>query len=489
MKMPLFAVAFSLFVMEMNTPGAEVVANDPGSVAARSESGGRNNWARAGKPATASPGVDGSGSTDSAVEASMPPGYLLAAASEAGKRLVAHKEAVTTVKAALETALKDLSVHFDAKPAARGAFTDARNQRWGGAPFEAKLKGRPIKGLVLCSVGEHGTDLAVAYCRADAPASEWAKRGAGHPGVADRTRGKMTEYRFPDGTGSIQLPEGWKTSARTAIQGVPIEGPAGQLVTIGQSISINTPDSIAVQTQLQLQAQARQMGFPPPPGVDLLVAPFAEPAETVKLLIPQLSHIGQRKGGPALRLERFLEPPKPAAPMMPNGKAASLYFAITRTVADKATLYRARADIENWVIGPGAWTMTYTEVAAPDATFDEDLPVMGAIVKSLKTDPGALRRETGRAIQAMNQRFAVYQQARATRAKAFDDYFQSQQRNSIIRDRAAVDFDEVIRGVRTVENTRTGERHSVDLGNVNEIVEELNRPEAGRFVQIPLRNE
>ena len=81
------------------------------------------------------------------------------------------------------------------------------------------------------------------------------------------------------------------------------------------------------------------------------------------------------------------------------------------------------------------------------------------------------------------------QQAHATQQAAFDDYFKSIQRNSLIRDRSATDFDEVIRGVRTVQDTRTGERTSVDLGNVNEIVDKLNEHDPGRYVQIPLRDE
>jgi hypothetical protein len=81
------------------------------------------------------------------------------------------------------------------------------------------------------------------------------------------------------------------------------------------------------------------------------------------------------------------------------------------------------------------------------------------------------------------------QKAHATQVEAFDDYFKSQQRNSLIRDRSATDFDEVIRGVRTVEDTRTGERTSVDLGNVNEIVDKLNEHDPDRYIQIPLKDE
>jgi hypothetical protein len=62
-------------------------------------------------------------------------------------------------------------------------------------------------------------------------------------------------------------------------------------------------------------------------------------------------------------------------------------------------------------------------------------------------------------------------------------------RNSVIRSRSNDDFDEVIRGFRTVEDTNTGEKRSVDLGNVDQIVDNLNYYDPGRYKQIPLRDE
>ena len=114
---------------------------------------------------------------------------------------------------------------------------------------------------------------------------------------------------------------------------------------------------------------------------------------------------------------------------------------------------------------------------------------MLAIATSLKTDAQAIQRATGRALDAQNANFQAMQRAHATQVEGFDDYMKSQQRNSLIRDRSAADFDEVIRGQRTVEDTRTGERTSVNLGNVNEIVEKLNEHDPDRYIQIPLRDE
>jgi hypothetical protein len=199
--------------------------------------------------------------------------------------------------------------------------------------------------------------------------------------------------------------------------------------------------------------------------------------------------MSQRRGGPTVKLDKILEEPKPAQAGFPNGQASTVYFAVTRTTGGVPTRYRARAQIETWVVGQGAWSMYFSELAAPDTSFDKDWPMMFAIAQSLKTDPQAVQRATGRAIQAQNQNFQAMQKAHATQVAAFDDYMKSQQRNSLIRDRSAADFDEVIRGQRTVQDTRTGERTSVNLGNVNEIVDKLNEHDPDRYIQIPLRDE
>lgn len=421
----------------------------------------------------------------------IPADYKVVTVTESGRRLVAHKANARSVQSVLAEAIRDFSKYFDAKPAINGAFAEARERRYGGASFTARFKGQAVKGTVFCNATDQGADVAVTYWRADAPAAEWTKLGGGVnvPGADGASPLKTTIYSFPDGTGSIDLPNGWNTSSRTCIQGIHIEGPAGQMIAINQTYTVNTPDSFAVQTQIQLVNQARQMGFAPPPAIEMLIAPYTEPVEAMKSLIPQISQMSYKRRGPTLKLDRILEPPKSVQAAFPNGRAASVYFAITRETNGVAAHYRSAAQIETWSVGPGAWCFTFTELAAPEASFETDLPVMHAILSSLKVNPDAMQRETGRAIQAMNRRFEVSQRLHAENQKAFEDYFQSQQRNSIIRDRSAIDFAEVIRGERTVEDTTTGGRRSVDLGNVDDIVDALNRSDPGRYIQIPLRDE
>jgi hypothetical protein len=111
------------------------------------------------------------------------------------------------------------------------------------------------------------------------------------------------------------------------------------------------------------------------------------------------------------------------------------------------------------------------------------------MMSSLKENAAVIAQQTRQQIDAQNARFEAQQRAHREVQAAYDDYNKSQARNSIIRSRSNDDFDEVIRGYRTVEDTSTGNRSSVNLGNVDHVVDTLNQYEPGRYKQIPLRDE
>ena len=72
---------------------------------------------------------------------------------------------------------------------------------------------------------------------------------------------------------------------------------------------------------------------------------------------------------------------------------------------------------------------------------------------------------------------------------AFDHYRESMHNNEVVRTRSNADFDEVIRGYRTMEDTASGNRTTVDLGHIDNVVDKLNEGDPGRYRQIPLRDE
>ena len=114
---------------------------------------------------------------------------------------------------------------------------------------------------------------------------------------------------------------------------------------------------------------------------------------------------------------------------------------------------------------------------------------MLAIAKSWKLNDAVVQEHTQQNINASNQRFEAFEHSMKDKQDAFDSYLKSVQHNELIQERSNADFDEVIRGYRTVYDTESGNRSSADLGNVNEIVNSLNERDPGRYIQIPLRDE
>jgi hypothetical protein len=437
-------------------------------------------------PLDAEPEQPPGGSTSKASKATsqLPAGYEVVTATELGKKLVAHKAGATSVPKALSAALRDLAPLFDSPPTRKGAFADTKAQHWGAASFTAQLQGQPVNGVVSCATGDQGADLVVTYCRADAPNSEWSKLGgvlAASPGLPAGL--KLTTYQFPDGTGSIQLPDGWQTTAQSCIKGFQVRGPANQLITISMSRTVDIPNSLAVQTEVRLA----RMGIHS--SAELLVAPFTGPVEALKNLMPQLSRQSVSHGGPAVELDRLIGEPQPERAGLPNGQAATLSYAYRRIAGGQSVPYRAIACIQTSPLTSEAWMFFINELTAPEASFAKDLPLMQAIFNSYKSNSKVIQQQTAEIIRGMNQRFHAQQQAHAENQQAFDGYLQTLQNNSDRTDRSTVNFIEVLRGEGTIQDTVTGERRNVNLAHLEDIVDALNRADPNRYAPIPLRDQ
>ncbi len=151
--------------------------------------------------------------------------------------------------------------------------------------------------------------------------------------------------------------------------------------------------------------------------------------------------------------------------------------------------YRSLIQLEVYPIGQDTWGFYATQLIAPKETFQKDLPVMLAQSMSLRENAAVIQQKTREAIDAQNRRFAALQAANKEVQQAFDEQNKHWAQNQLITSRSNANFDEVIRGYRTVEDTSTGNRTSVDLGNVHQVVENLNYYDPGRYKEIPLRDE
>ena len=198
--------------------------------------------------------------------------------------------------------------------------------------------------------------------------------------------------------------------------------------------------------------------------------------------------MSQSRGGPSIVLDQILETETVPA-QLPGGQAQRIYFSSDHSQNGQTVHRRAWAQMECYPVGSGTWGIYCSEVSSPDASFDRDLPTMVAIAKSWKLNDSVVQQHTQQNIAAQNQAFAAFEQSMREKQDAFDSYLKSVQHNELIQERSNANFDEVIRGYRTVYDTETGQRTSADLGNVNEIVNSLNEYDPGRYVQIPLRDE
>jgi hypothetical protein len=430
-----------------------------------------------------------------------PAGYTIVNATDAGKAMSAQKPDADSVQAALESAFADLAQYFGSKLAIKNGFVDSRDRKSGGASFASNFNGQDIKGFVSCKLGDKGATVAVIYCRADATPDQWSKlssasagKGGGGGGggaandlTAAAAQVPLQPYQFPDGSGSIGIAQGWQTNAQSCMGGFQINGPADQMIYIGVSFSVVTPDSLAVRNRMQMEASARQLGSRLPP-MQMLVAPFTGPGQALVNLVPQISQISQSQGGPAVAVDHVQEV-KQMPPIVPRAQTAIIFMGITRVTNGQRRHYRAMVEASSVPVLQQSWYLTTTQLSAPDATYERDLPAMVAMTNSMRTNDSVIQQKTAQNIQASNQRFAAQQRSEKELTDAYDSYNKDMERNSVIQSRSNDNFDEIIRGYRTVEDTQTGEKTSVDLGNVDGIVDNLNKADPGRYVQIPLRDE
>jgi hypothetical protein len=478
-----------------------------------------------------------------------PIGYTVAVSTDSGKSLVTQKSNVTTVEAALLATLPDLAAYFDARPTIGSAYQDAHDPTSGGTTFGATLNGQPVRGLVSCKLHDGGASIAVVYGRTDAPKADWEKLmkppaqqasaaapgaaapaaalvpgtpAGGSPGVA------LTEYDYADGTGSVGLVNGWTTQGQSTLDPTVIVGPADQAVVLHNSVNVVTPDSQQVQQRqrlLDMQAQNAanfaQRGYQmptPKPLPPLMVAPFTDPVTAVQNMIPQFSKRSEFNNGPSLALDRIISS-QDLPCQLPNGKRALISYAFTKTLNGESKAYRAQIVLVAAPLqGNTAWMwFARYSVQAPDATFDQDLPIMMAMVNSEKVDQDRTMQVANARNQQMQQmgqqmaaaaaqrqqasyeqfqrdqqtRFDIHEQQMAQTQAGYDAHNQQFRDDQLQRSRNAADFNESIIGTRTIYDTVTGQSGYANLTDVNGVVDSLNQAalDPNRFVQIPLRDQ
>jgi hypothetical protein len=387
-----------------------------------------------------------------------PQGYRLLTDHQAtGRHLTTTRSGSGSATELLALALKEVHGFFDYGPELFGAFRDAGDQR-AEVLFKANFQGTLVAGIGYAVVGQGVGNNGFVF---DTPQTLYESlprlirptggAGATPPPAALNWR----ETPFPDGSGSMRLPDGWVISF--AQKGMAsAHGPHG-VIERGVWASVHTRAAAG-----QLPSIA---GMPFP-------GPVFDPTDPISALqeYTAFSNITSRQQGlPPRRITRVVE----AAPAPPvPGYSQAAYIDYEYELAGRQ--YRCIQYVMLGNVGPtGSWVFYTTYVASPAETFPQNLPILLEIWGSSRTAQHVLQERIETAMQSLREAGEIYRQANRNRESV-------QQK---IHDK----WTEVIRGTRIMEDMLTGDRRSLNLAWSKDIVRKLNEAEGyDRFREIPL---
>jgi hypothetical protein len=247
--------------------------------------------------------------------------------------------------------------------------------------FKAQLKGAPVGGFVLTTFVPNGASrVDILFDRSDRVGKSMnnllAQAAALHDSPAGTSAGAVAALHdviSPDSTVRARIPEGWTT---------PIFG-EGQLVAAG-------PHDVEVDQELSVRCIDPRSSIAN--GVPWLPVPYTQNVERAYLnVVAALT----RRGAIAVTDTQITNVKSMNSPVQGASLAqltgTNVLHGVTRKF-DGLVLVSSQ--------GPGGgWSLTLKMVAAPQATFDRDLPTLTAVYNSYNVDQQARGQQVAQSMQ------------------------------------------------------------------------------------------
>ncbi|MFQ5982938.1 MAG: hypothetical protein ACE5KS_06150 [Woeseiaceae bacterium] len=389
-----------------------------------------------------------------------------------GQVIFASKPHVRSASDQLVEIVQIFSNYFDRRPKVTGGFR-LQNDQEAHIFFGSVFGGQPVLGVMRSSIDAAGVGTAgIVFDRAKVASTTINElmamldratgRGQSAPGQAGGViRPQNVQWYvapFPDGSGQIKLPHGFRITS--AYQGaVDIAGPQGEAMQLGYGYPVATPES-AINP---LTGQPMQGGA--------LVAPAGlDPVRALTTIVPQIIAGARRLNpqAPVLQITRIIEwaPTQSAT----GGRAGFILWEFLLN----GVLYRALTLVDVSPPASGYWVYYTSGVAAPRERFNQILPVMMHSWQSgWRIDPRVFQARLNAAYRTMRETHQIMMQTMQGSSQRVHDKLS--------------DWSEVFRGQRIVRDRTTGWEFTTDTGWANRTVDELNR-RAGwqKYEQIPL---
>ena len=328
--------------------------------------------------------------------------------------------------------------YFDGAPVVSGAVGDP-GDRGVMAFFDARLRGTPVRGVVLVQLNDGGGGgVAVVFdSPADLPRSfPGMARQLGAvqvPGGGAAPRPPLSQQTTADGKAAIGVPAGWRITG-SGNGAVDVGGPQGQAISVG--------------IYLPILVQPTFVG----PVAGAIYLPFiADPAAAVRPVSEALGRQTAARGGPVTTdmqvLERYNTPP-------PLGAGQAAYLVARSRVGGRPYLHFAL--VNTAPIDAGSWTYYYSTVAAPDGVFQRDLALMLDVWRSWSLNQQMLRDRMQDAALKLRQTGEILRSAARGQSEAYD--------------RANKGFSYYVRGLEALEHTPSGRRGTFDRDFADAVV-------------------
>jgi hypothetical protein len=262
--------------------------------------------------------------------------------------------------------------------------------------------------------------------------------GAGHaqgPRPAPYQPGQAWQrVQFPDGSGSIALPPGWRiNSAQQAA--AELQGAHGEAVAVGITMAVGP-------------AQFSQPGT--------FAGPYLMPPDAFSWV----SEVIARRGGSSAQT-RIVEG-VPTQPLTQNGRSAYLLA----DQMNRGRHYRSFALVNTANLGNGYWQYYMTLLTAPAEIFPNALPLMTEIWQSWSISQGEMNRRTALAMLTMQETNRIMQAtAEGRRTTQWHQHLTGM----------------TLQGRWVVEDTLTGQRIEMTSHEMNQLFERY----PGRYRVIP----
>ncbi len=380
---------------------------------------------------------------------SLPEGlHLVGQSGPFGQALLSDEfEAPASARALLPGVIGWVSAYFDRPLLLNGAIVDAQDQQV-HAFFETVHQGQPVRGTLAVFAGDGRGSALLLFDRPDRfPQSsgqmirqvmggggERAGRPAAPPRVAP-----LRHVAFPDGSGTIGLPEGWViTDARN-----------GTVEAHGQGGNI----ALGVRYTVPVNAL---------PGFPGIHGPMLPPAQALMALTDSNMRGALSRG--EARMAIIEEQPTPTQ----SGRASYVHY-------KNHSREFAREGLALVLCSPvdyNHWQLYFSVVLADEDRFPDLLPTMLAMWRSWSINPAVFRARMDEALANMREINNMWKgvSADAQRSAANRSYSAGQ----------------LLQGVTSIEQVETQARWDVNANSVQPMLRALNR-NGQNWQEVPLQ--